>query len=91
MIPSAMDLVEAYRRGEISPVEATQSALDAIDRYDDQVNAFVLVDVEGALAAAKESEIRWHAGEPLGPVTASRRRSRTLCGRVAGRPCAAAR
>jgi aspartyl-tRNA(Asn)/glutamyl-tRNA(Gln) amidotransferase subunit A len=63
----AVDLVEAYRRKELSPVEATQAALDAIDRYDDHVNAFVLVDAEGALAAAKESEARWHAGEPLGP------------------------
>ena len=25
------------------------------------------MDAEGALAAAKESEARWHAGEPLGP------------------------
>ncbi len=67
MIPLAVDLVEAYRRKKLSPVEATQSALEAIDRYDDHVNAFVLVDAEGALAAAKESEARWHAGAPLGP------------------------
>jgi aspartyl-tRNA(Asn)/glutamyl-tRNA(Gln) amidotransferase subunit A len=67
MIPFAVDLVEAYRKKELSPVEATQAALDAIDRYDAHVNAFVLVDAEGALAAAKESETRWHAGEPLGP------------------------
>jgi aspartyl-tRNA(Asn)/glutamyl-tRNA(Gln) amidotransferase subunit A len=63
----AVDLVDAYRRRELSPVEATQAALEAIDRYDERVNAFVLVDAEGALAAAKESEARWHAGEPLGP------------------------
>jgi NAD(P)-dependent dehydrogenase (short-subunit alcohol dehydrogenase family) len=31
------------------------------------VNAFVLVDHDGALAAAKLSEARWHSGEPLGP------------------------
>jgi aspartyl-tRNA(Asn)/glutamyl-tRNA(Gln) amidotransferase subunit A len=67
MIPLATDLVEAYRTKELSPVEATAAALDAIDRYDEQVNAFVLVDAEGALAAAKESEARWRAGEPLGP------------------------
>ncbi|WP_432892034.1 amidase [Kribbella sp. CA-245084] len=63
----ATELVEGYRSKQISPVEATQEALDAIERYDGQVNAFVLVDAEGALAAAKESEARWHAGEPLGP------------------------
>jgi aspartyl-tRNA(Asn)/glutamyl-tRNA(Gln) amidotransferase subunit A len=67
MIPLATDLVEAYRKKELSPVEATRAALDAIDRYDEHVNAFVLVDADGALAAAKQSEARWHAGAPLGP------------------------
>ncbi|HEV7422105.1 MAG TPA: amidase [Mycobacterium sp.] len=67
MIPPAVDLAEAYRHKTLSPVEVTQAALEAIDRYDEQVNAFVLVDADGALAAAKESEARWHAGEPLGP------------------------
>jgi aspartyl-tRNA(Asn)/glutamyl-tRNA(Gln) amidotransferase subunit A len=67
MIPLAVDLVEAYRQKALSPVEATQAALEAIDRYDDHVNAFVLVDADGALAAAKASEARWQAGESLGP------------------------
>jgi aspartyl-tRNA(Asn)/glutamyl-tRNA(Gln) amidotransferase subunit A len=63
----AVELVEGYRTGALSPVEATQVALEAIGRLDGQVNAFVLVDAEGALAAAKESEARWLSGEPLGP------------------------
>ena len=63
----AVDLVEGYRTGRLSPVEATQDALDAIARLDGQVNAFVLVDADGALAAAKASEERWRAGAPLGP------------------------
>ena len=67
MIRQAVDLIDAFRRRALSPVEATHEALEAIDRFDDQVNAFVLVDAEGALAAAKESEARWYAGEPLGP------------------------
>jgi aspartyl-tRNA(Asn)/glutamyl-tRNA(Gln) amidotransferase subunit A len=64
---SAADLVAGYRDRTVSPVEAVQAALDAIERLDPAVNAFVLVDREGALAAAKESEARWQAGEPLGP------------------------
>jgi len=67
MIRQAVDLIDAFRRRALSPVEATHEALEAIDRFDDQVNAFVLVDADGALAAAKESEARWYAGEPLGP------------------------
>ncbi|MCV7223391.1 amidase [Mycolicibacterium elephantis] len=67
MIPTALELVQGYRAGTISPVEATREALAAIESHDDAVNAFVLVDAEGALAAAKASEARWHAGRPLGP------------------------
>jgi len=67
MTKQAVELVEGYRSGALSPVEATQAALDAIERYDKKVNAFVLVDAEGALAAAKESAARWQTGEPLGP------------------------
>ena len=67
MIPEAVELVDGYRRKTLSPVEVTQAALDAIDTYDQRVNAFVLVDAEGALAAAKQSEARWRSGMPLGP------------------------
>ncbi|MDY7000138.1 MAG: amidase family protein, partial [Actinomycetota bacterium] len=63
----ATELVAGYRDKTISPVEATRAALDAIEAHNGAVNAFVLVDPEGALAAAKESETRWQAGEPLGP------------------------
>ncbi len=63
----AVELVEAYRSKTLSPVEVTQAALDAIDRYDSAVNAFVLVDAEGALESARESEKRWRTGDPLGP------------------------
>ena len=63
---TATELVAGYRRGDFSPVEATQAALDAIDAHDAQVNAFVLVDREGALASAAESRERWQAGAGLG-------------------------
>ncbi len=65
---SAVDLVAGYEKGEISPVEATRDALDAIASYDEQVNAFVRVDEGGALESARRSERRWHAGKPLGPA-----------------------
>ena len=65
---SAADLVAAYRAKRLSPVEATRAALDRIDRLDGRINAFCLVDADGALAAARESEARWMKGEPLGIV-----------------------
>jgi aspartyl-tRNA(Asn)/glutamyl-tRNA(Gln) amidotransferase subunit A len=68
VIPSAVDLMAAYRNNALSPVEITRAALAANDRYSSQVNAFVLIDEDGALAAARASEARWQAGQPLGPA-----------------------
>ncbi len=33
-----------------------------------RLNAFCVVDRDGALAAARASEVRWQRGEPLGPL-----------------------
>ncbi|OBC09162.1 amidase [Mycobacterium sp. 852013-50091_SCH5140682] len=68
MIPAAADLMAGYRDKALSPVEVTRAALAAIDRHNRLVNAFVLIDEDGALAAARASEARWQAGEPLGPA-----------------------
>jgi aspartyl-tRNA(Asn)/glutamyl-tRNA(Gln) amidotransferase subunit A len=64
----ATELLAAYRAGELSPIEATEAALERIRRHDPQVNAFCLVDADAALAAAKESEERWRRGEPAGAL-----------------------
>lgn len=65
---SATEMVAAFRLGELSPVEATRASLDRIAETDRTVNAFCLVDEEPALAAARASERRWHAGTPAGPL-----------------------
>ncbi|HEY1706959.1 MAG TPA: amidase [Rhizomicrobium sp.] len=62
------ELAHGFRTKAFSPVEATQAALDRIAALNGKVNAFVFVDAEGALAAAKASQARWLRGEPLGPV-----------------------
>lgn len=62
----ATELVANYRNGVLSPVEATRTALEAISTYEPLVNAFVRVDEDGAMEAARASEHRWRAGEPLG-------------------------
>lgn len=64
---TALELLDGYRSGSISPVEATRGALEAIDEFDGAVNAFVSVDHEQALRSAAESEQRWRTGRPLGP------------------------
>src|SRR6266478_5127140 len=65
---SASELVAAYRRKTLSPVEATTAALARLDRLEPKLNAFTLVDHEGALAAARASEARWAKGAPKGLV-----------------------
>jgi aspartyl-tRNA(Asn)/glutamyl-tRNA(Gln) amidotransferase subunit A len=64
----ATELLAAYRAGALSPIEATEAALQRIRRHDPQVNAFCLVDADAALGAAKESEERWRRGEPAGAL-----------------------
>ncbi|MFD5246582.1 amidase [Amycolatopsis sp. NPDC058340] len=63
---TASELVAAYATGELSPVEATQNALRAIEERDGETNAFCLVDADGALEQAKASEVRWRDGNPIG-------------------------
>ena len=65
---SASELVEAYRRKSLSPVEATRAVLARIEALNPQLNAFVLIDAEGALETARASESRWAKGAPQGAL-----------------------
>ena len=65
---AAFELAQHYRQRSLSPVEATRATLARIDALDPVLNAYCLVDHEAALAAARESERRWLAGEPLGCI-----------------------
>lgn len=53
---SVAPLAAALRRGELSPVEAVQSFLDRIERLDPQVNAYITVRGDEALAEARALE-----------------------------------
>jgi aspartyl-tRNA(Asn)/glutamyl-tRNA(Gln) amidotransferase subunit A len=71
---SAIVLLDLYRGKAVSPVEVTRVILDRLDALQPDINAFCLVDRDGALAAAAESEKRWQRGEAVGrldgvPVT----------------------
>ena len=63
---SAVELLAGYRSGSISPREATRAVLDRIHDKNDKINAFMIIDDEGAMAAAGESEARWAKGAPMG-------------------------
>ncbi|HVW42540.1 MAG TPA: amidase [Amycolatopsis sp.] len=63
---TASELVAAYSTGELSPVEATEASLRAIEERDGELNAYCLVDAEVAREGAKASETRWREGHPIG-------------------------
>jgi aspartyl-tRNA(Asn)/glutamyl-tRNA(Gln) amidotransferase subunit A len=65
---SAAELTGLYRGGKLSPVEVTEALLARLDRLGPKLNAFCVVDRDGALAAARASEERWRGGKPLSPV-----------------------
>ncbi|MGW1023996.1 amidase [Streptomyces sp. NPDC002577] len=65
---TATQLIDGYRKGEFSPVDATRAALRRIGETEPAVNAFVRVDADDALARAEESAGRWGRGEPAGLV-----------------------
>jgi amidase len=65
---SAEALARAYRARRLSPLEAVRAALDRIDRVNPLVNAFVTLDREGALAAARAATRALRRGAVLPPL-----------------------
>jgi aspartyl-tRNA(Asn)/glutamyl-tRNA(Gln) amidotransferase subunit A len=62
------ELTDAYRRGDVTPTAAAEDYLARIGALDGKVGAYLTVLREQALAAARESELRWRAGSPRGPL-----------------------
>ena len=65
---SASELIDAYSRGTISPVEVVRSVLDHIDRWEPHLQATYLLRPDLALDQAHASQARWHRREPCGPL-----------------------
>ena len=62
---SASELVDAFRKKTLSPVDVTRAVLARIEKLNPVLNAFCLIS-ENSLQEAKESEARWTAGQPRG-------------------------
>ncbi|MET7362601.1 amidase [Streptomyces sp. NPDC005562] len=65
---TAVQLVDGYRKGEFSPVDAVAAALRRAEETQPAVNAFVRIEPESALAQAEASAERWRRGAPQGLV-----------------------
>ena len=53
---TAAELAQALANGEISSVELTQSYLDRIKKYNEELNSYITVCEESALVQAKEAD-----------------------------------
>src|SRR5689334_439764 len=62
---TASEIAQAYARGELSPFEMVEQVLQRAERLQPHLNFLVLIDREGALAAARASEERWRRRAPL--------------------------
>jgi aspartyl-tRNA(Asn)/glutamyl-tRNA(Gln) amidotransferase subunit A len=65
---SAAETAGAIARGEVSAAEVARAHLDRIAAVDDKLHAFLHVDTEGAMAAARAVDAARAVGEPLGPL-----------------------
>ena len=65
---TAVELGKKIKNKEVTAVQATQAALDAIRQKEKAVNSFVTVDEEKALQRAEEIQKRIDAGELTGPL-----------------------
>ena len=62
----AHQLASAVRRRELSPVDVVDATLTRLERFEPQLNAFVLVRADAARAEAKALEARIAKGEDPG-------------------------
>ena len=65
---TAVELGKKIKNKEVTVVEATKAAFDAIDAKEDKVNSFVTVDREGALKRAEEVQKLIDDGKLDGPL-----------------------
>jgi aspartyl-tRNA(Asn)/glutamyl-tRNA(Gln) amidotransferase subunit A len=64
----AKELLGAYRRHELSPVEVTQAVLSNMEQWEPHLHASYLLRPELAIEQARASEARWQRNEPCGTL-----------------------
>ncbi|MDP6549510.1 MAG: amidase [Dehalococcoidia bacterium] len=65
---SATELAALIKSREVSPVEAAEAFLDRIDQIDGQLNSYITVCRDEALAEARRAETEIAGGGYLGPM-----------------------
>ncbi|HYZ21692.1 MAG TPA: amidase family protein [Rhodopila sp.] len=62
---SAEEMLAAYARRQLSPVDVLQAVIERVTRFNPGLNAFAVMNPR-AVEAAGESAARWRAGRPIG-------------------------
>lgn len=65
---TATELVAAYTKGDLSPVDVLRDVASVVAAREREINAFWVVDLDAAMADAEASEARWETGTPTGPL-----------------------
>ncbi|MBC7600630.1 MAG: amidase [Polaromonas sp.] len=65
---TATDIGAAYKRRSLSPVELVTSLLQRIERTEPQLNAFIQIDPQSAMEAARVAGNELDSGRSLGPL-----------------------
>lgn len=64
---TAMEMLEAMHRGELTSEELTRDLLARIERLEPRLNSLVTVDAEGAMSQARQADARRSKGQ-AGPL-----------------------
>jgi aspartyl-tRNA(Asn)/glutamyl-tRNA(Gln) amidotransferase subunit A len=65
---TASEIGAAYRAKKLSPVELVKALVAEVEAHNADCGAFIRIDPEGALAAARHAEADIMAGRALGPL-----------------------
>ena len=65
---SLADIASAIAAKRLSSQEVTQACLDRIGQWQPHINAFMSVEADGALAAARKADAEQARGQTRGPL-----------------------
>jgi aspartyl-tRNA(Asn)/glutamyl-tRNA(Gln) amidotransferase subunit A len=65
---TASEIATAYRARKFSPVELVQALISEIETHNPKCGAFIRIDAEAAIAAARHAETDIMSGRSLGPL-----------------------
>jgi Asp-tRNA(Asn)/Glu-tRNA(Gln) amidotransferase A subunit family amidase len=63
-----VELAGLFMSGADTPRHFLERGLERLEAYEPEIGAFVILNIEGARAAADKADTRWREGRPLSPI-----------------------